>query len=343
MCGSDWRQYEPMYYAIKLDDPFANMVWEPGFYAIMYIFRLAGLSYWIFSIVVKLVCFVVFYKFILKYSGKYVYLALMFFVSFYGIYLLVDAPMRNLCAVSICILAYSLKESHKIVSFVIIFIALSFHSTAILMILLYFLINREINSKCYVIAYVLLICVSFVFSSYIEEIANSPLGLLLMGNDSKFEKYYVNGYSPQSLGSSPMALGELLKLILFIWLIINRKTFETIKNGKFLFNGVMLFFLLAKLGAMSNILVRLGCYLSPFYAIALCLVTEGLVVRMRRLYMNGLFFIAFLLCYMGVTSDYRYVPYSNYIIYSLTHDNLPNFNLRSEYNLTQSPYIRKEE
>ena len=106
MCGSDWRSYETLYYEMSLRNPFEDLLMEPGLFVLMYPFRLLGINYWIFSIAIKLVCFAIFYKFIFKYAGRYKYLALMFFISFYGIYLLVDAPMRNLCAIAICLVGF---------------------------------------------------------------------------------------------------------------------------------------------------------------------------------------------------------------------------------------------
>lgn len=342
MCGSDWRSYETMYYEMSLKKPFADLLLEPGLFVLMYPFRLLGSSYWIFSIAIKLVCFVIFYRFIFKYSGRYRYLALMFFISFYGIYLLVDAPMRNLCAIAICLVGFFWMQKNRLQALLFFILAVFFHSSALLMMLVYFVINRKIKSSFYLVFYAILIIISFSFGSYMENLVNTPLGVLLADNSTQFDTYYVKGYNQAALTASPLALGELLKLIFFCWILYKRKSFENIEYGNYIFNGAMLFFLIAKLGAMSNIFVRFGCYLSPFYAIALCLVTIGVPFKFKKMYQNAIFFVAFLLCYTAVTADYRYVPYTNYITYSLTHDDIPSYTVRSNYNHVNSPYRNKQ-
>ena len=210
------------------------------------------------------------------------------------------------------------------------------------MVLVYFIINKKIKSSIYVALYSLLIVISFGFGSYMENLVNTPLGAFLADNSTQFDTYYVKGYNQAALSSSPLALGELLKLIFFCWIIYKRKSIENYEYGNFIFNGAMLFFLIAKLGAMSNVFVRFGCYLSPFYAIALCLVTVGVSLKFKKIYQYAVFLVAFLLCYTSVTADYRYVPYTNYITYSLTHNDIPSYSVRSDYNHVNSPYRNKQ-
>ena len=335
MCGSDWRQYELIF---NSNVSIREISFEPGIYALMLIFRKIWDNYWFFSIVIKVACFWSIWKLIQKYAKEHALLALVFFISFYGIYLFVDAPLRNLLAIGVFMCSCLLLDRNKLLSYGVCLSALFFHASAIICLPLLLIIDKKVPSWLFLVAYLFSLVLSF-FPDFLRTVlVDSYVGNLLFIGD-KVTHYFEYGFAAESLISSSFSLGEVLKIILFFFVFFNGKRIKSFDYGTIIFNGCMIFFIVAKLGAAINVLMRLGCFFSPFYAIAIGVIIKCFAARDKLFYSFGVFLLSLLLTYKTVSADYRFVPYTNYITYNIVHfgKNL-SFYERSQYNFIHSPY-----
>ena len=333
MCGSDWRSYETKYLTYRLDD----MLEEPGFPCLSITARNIGLSFWPFVIAVKFLCLLAFYKYIKQYAtDSNLYLALLFFFSFYGIYLLIDAPMRNLCAIAIFLWGLLLEKKNKWYPWFLSLIAIGFHVSAVVGILYLVLRNYRISSWIYLGAYIVAVIISLK-SDYINDNAgNTLIGQILFAD--KIERYIENGFGGESVASSALSLGEILKIFLFFVVLLCRKYIERLNNGVLIFTGAMFFFIIAKMGAAIDVLMRFGCFFAVYYALALCYASEAFFKPYKKMFRTCVVLLAVLQTCLTVRVDYRFVPYTNYFEYLLFHDNMPSYNYRSDYNFKNTPY-----
>lgn len=127
MCGSDWRGYESEYTAKE-----ESLILEPGYYFLAKAAQLIGIGFWEFEITLKFICLIIFYKSIQNYCHRNKYLCILFYFSFYAIYLFIDGPLRNLCAIGLFLIALRLYDKSKILAVVLSISGLLFHSSSII-------------------------------------------------------------------------------------------------------------------------------------------------------------------------------------------------------------------
>lgn len=333
MCGSDWRGYEEDYTE-------ESITYEPGYYFLAKIARQLGFGFWGFEILLKFVCLVFFYKYINRHCYNNKYLCMLFYFSFYAIYLFIDGPLRNLCAITLFIIALDVYERSKTSAIIISLVGMLFHSSSIIS-CVYFIARiisekKNIGTVIYVAVYVLALFVSFQGSMLVELANQTTIGQLLFAE--KLDRYVVKGFSAASTVSSPTSLGELLRTFFFFLVLSRRKQIEAIKEGKTLFFGAMIYFIISKLAASMDVLMRFECYFSIFYAIALTVMIDVITPSFKKLYKTSFIVLSLMFTYTTTTTDYRFVPYSNYFVYLIFHQPLPSYNERFNYNFIHSPY-----
>ena len=141
--GSDWRQYEIMYNEATLGE-IQEFKKEKGFYLYMLFFKLFNIDFFNFFIITKSILFYIFYRIILEKSKNF-YIVFNLFYTLMGLFLFIDAPLRNLIAITIVVYAQKYleeknKKKYKNIKYIfLIFIAFSFHETAIIFLMLLFL------------------------------------------------------------------------------------------------------------------------------------------------------------------------------------------------------------
>lgn len=332
MCGSDWRSYELDYSTVS---NLTDTLDEPGYYILSIFCRNLGMNFWIFNILLKILCYLVFWRFISTFSESKRYLSFLFFFSFYGIYLLIDAPLRNTCAVAIFLVAILSERKSKYLPWLLSIVSIFFHSSGIISFLYLVLKRFNIHSYIYILIYLLAIFISFKVELINNIVGNTLIGQLLFAE--KISRYVDSGFAEQALVQSATSLGEILKIILFVFVIYNRKRIEIQNNGKVIFLGIMLFFILSKVGAAMDVLMRFGCYFSLFYAIGLVSLLNTLPINFSPVYKRFVIALSFFQTFATVTTDYRFIPYTNYFVYNLFND-MPSYSQRSQYNRTYSPY-----
>lgn len=336
MCGSDWRSYETMYNAIDFYNYGRNYYAEWGFYIYMSIFKYFDIDFWIFSILTKLFCLLIVFNFLKKYLESEFLLGLMYFIPWYGFYLFIDCPMRNMIAISIFLLSIPYIVKHNIFKYMaLIALAMSFHTTAIIFIPIYFF-NRRISLPLCILLF-LIVNIAFVSRDVIINI-----GLSLFTHipyiASKIEGYMLGG----SIYAEGRALswGMLIHLAFFILLLYKRKSIENGRNGMLIFNLSIAYLLLYRLATTIEIFMRFQLYLAPFFCIGLIKIAQTMTPKLKIAY------VTYLLCVssigaLKIFADSRYIPYTSYIPY-LFQGSYPSFEYRSVYNYEHSPYAYKD-
>lgn len=340
MCGTDWRNYELIYKEIGLD----NNIWEnylylePLYVLTNLIFSKLNIDFWIFFISIKIFIATILIKTLKQICPKDLfYLSLLLFLSFFGFFMLVDNPMRNVIAVSITLIALPyLYKGKTLYYFLIVFIAILFHYSAIIMLLIFPIIKYRINNKIWLIVYIL-VNIIFIKPDLLFHIADVIL------QPFPFISWKVDSYLSQldTVASGKVfSLGLIVHFIFFIMILKSRKTIEAIPNGKYIFNMSILFPILFRMGLTSLVFSRFQLYVSLFYVVSICCTCYTFTLKSRFLYKIYVITICTYSCYSIITADYRYIPYTNYFAEKIFGREMTYYE-RSNYNKIHSPYKNK--
>ena len=116
-----------------------------------------------------------------------------------------------------------------------------------------------------------------------------------------------------------------------------RAEIERRKYGKLVFYGSICFLFLYRIGSLVDIFYRLQLYYSVLYSISIGFLFSSFIIKSNKIiYSFCLSIYLSLVLYTTITSDYKYIPYTNYIQY-INEDEM-SFDERSEYNFLNSPY-----
>lgn len=338
MCGSDWRNYEEMYENIDIYSLFSTCSVEPGYYVYMLPFKLLNISFWNFFIFTKIIVFYIIFSSIIKFTEEYIYLVFMFFVTWYGFYLFIDNPMRNLIAIAICMLAIKpLIERKCWKYFLIILIAISFHISAIIMIPVYFYFTKKISSKVYIIVFIL-VYILFASSDLFWGLISKLFGWIPYIH-LKIESYTLGEHFQYAQGRF-FSLGTIVHVLFFILIMYYRKKIEILKNGVLMFNAAILYLLFYRVAVTVEIFGRILFYFCIFYTIIITYLITIFEFKSRTIYIFYLLFLS-IISTTKIFADFRYIPYTNYITYFIKGE-YPSYEERSEYNYINSPYAEKE-
>lgn len=333
MTGTDWRTYEKLYESVY-EYPIITMVYtEPGYVLYNYIFGILGVGFWPFFIFTKIVIYCVFIKTLRYYCPeKTIFLTLLFFISWYAYFMFIDNPMRNLIAVGIFCLAQPALRERKLFKYIgWTFLAVSFHTSAMMMLVFYYFANKSYSTRNIIIFYILLNILllnsHFIFS--ILEILFARIPLLA----NKIEAYSTDNIDGRG---KIISFGMLVHNLFFILLILSRKIIENIQNGKMIFTFSILLLILFRLGLTITVLGRFQLYLSFFYTVSIGVMIYKFTPRTRILYAFFVLLVSVVPCISYLTKDYRYIPYTNYLFY-LNED--LSYDERDNYNKDNSPYV----
>ena len=337
MTGTDWRVYEEWYTKIDFNRLFFDYYAEPGYYLYMLIFRSLGVGFWPYFIFTKIVVFLIILRTIFSFCEESGYLTLMYFLPWFGMYLLIDNPMRNCIAIAIFVLSARYVIEHKFWKFLLcMLVASSFHFSSFVILLTYPLLNRKISNWVYATLFVL---INVVFAS--RELVTSVV-MTLLGNipyaQDKIVGYLLMGseYAQGKLFS----FGMMWQIGLFILLLCYRERIISYiegEKGLFVFNSAMLYMLFLRFGMTVEVFARIQLYYAVFLAIAVGLVLLSFEYKSRVIYICVLFLVSCYTCYGKATSSFRYVPYTNVVDYVIRSD-YPSYSERYYYNYRHSPY-----
>ena len=338
MTGSDWKAYEDIYNnGIDFNRLFYGYSKEPGYYVYMLLFRVLGVGFWPFFIFTKTVIFLVIYKTIFDFCKESGYVALMYFLPLSGMYLLIDNPMRNCIAIAIFIVAVRFVIEHQFWKFLLcMLLAASFHFSALIIILFYPLLNHNIKTWVYVFLFVV-INIFFIDRDFLIGILISLLGKTPFVQDKVVTYLLMDSVFAQG---KLFSFGMIWQTGLFVLMLCYRERIvERIGGAKglFVFNSVMVYMLLLRFAMTIRMFVRFQLYFSVFVARAVGLLLISFEYKSRLAYWSILCLVSLYMCTDKITGSARYVPYSNYIVYSIKGEN-PSYSTRYYYNIKHSPY-----
>ena len=337
MTGSDWRVYEDWYNTLDFGRFYYGYFAEPGYYLYMMLFKSLGVGFWPFFILTKTAIFIIIYKTIFDFCKESGYVTLMYFLPWFGMYLLIDNPMRNCISIAIFMLSVRYVINHEFWKFFLCsLLAASFHFSALLMVVLYPMMNRNIKSWVYVL---LFLVINFIFADRdniinvltvllgrIPYVQDKIIGYLLL--DSEFAQGKL------------FSFGMLFQIGIFTLLICYRDRITEYMDstkGPFVFNAAMLYMLLLRFAMSVEVFMRLQLYFSVYLAIAVGLILLSFEYKSRVFFFSILLLVSCYVCFDKASGSSRYVPYTNAVDYVVRGDS-PSYSERYFYNYKKSPY-----
>ena len=334
--GSDWRAYEPMYDQINSRELplYIHMLSiEPGYVIYNYLFGFLGVDFWHFFIFTKIVLYMIIVRQIKLFCPKdYLYIALMFFISWYIYFLFVDNPMRNLIAVCVFLLSLKSLINRNFWTFIgYTIIAVSFHTTALIMPILYWMSRQKISTNSIIIIYIILNII-LISDNFIYSILDKLFSWIpLVGHKITV---YSSGDIVDGQGKI-FSLGMIIHNIFFVIIVLSRKYIENIKYGHIIFIFSILFLIFYRMGLSITILGRLQLYLAIFYCTSIAVSLNKFNARSKLFYVFYVLIVSIIPCISYLTKTSKYIPYTNY--FCMQHKDM-TFEERSNYNKNHSQY-----
>ena len=188
---------------------------------------------------------------------KYYELSVFLFITLYFYYSSLNL-IRQWIAVSIILYAYKYIFQKNFKKYLILaIIAILIHNTAIIAILLYFLINldiRKLKSKIVLISIVLV----SISTEYILDLIFYFLSKFDIGD---YYKYEFSKQLNQGAGSSYFIISLI---VIIIYFLINKKNIYNKSNDKYELNLLVMITIFSFLGSKSMIFGRIQMYITPY-------------------------------------------------------------------------------
>jgi len=323
MTGSDWRGYEVLFNNSSWDD-ILSYDKEKGFYFFMLLFRGITSNFFHFHILVKVLCFFSFFRFYRKFSLN-LYLVLFVFLCLQGAFLFVNCPFRNLIAISIFLYAYTFFfNTNKKKFLLIVLVASTFHFTAIVFLFLIFigkLYGKELLLRN--------IFIGLVFLSFVENYA-----FLFIEYFAKLSPYVygrLDSYLDSSLSRSFYGNGSIFNILCFFLLYQYRNLFKFNKITYQVYIIALVSLMVYRIYYIFPFLSRFYLYLVPFYCVCISSLFYWLFIKGNRIFLWVSIMYCSIMFYSVVISNYAYLPYTNYFVYSLKGELKP-YAYRDEFN-----------
>ena len=328
MTGSDWRQYEMgYYYGFTIRD------YEPGYMLLSDFFSTLKVNFWVFHIFTKCICFIVTIYYVNRLlEGQNVLLFMVIWLASFGFFLYINCPFRNLISCTIAIVAfYYLSIKRLSLYYIFSLIAISFHLSAIPLLIIPFVRCENIRSVTLVILYSLIFAVlalggvellSKIFSNFLPDFVMS-----------RIIYYYDNEFN-----SSILSLGSIPRFLCLYLMMSNRNTIvQKYKYGNFIFNMAYLYLIFSLIYYTIPMLFRSALFLAPFYVVIIVISIVSSENRSRSLLLKYCWLFMAMAITVKTVQRVSYVPYTNIIVNVLT-DDLHDYDYRDSYNSKYSPY-----
>ena len=350
MTGSDWRVYEEEYYG-----EFSVRMVEPGYMLLSNLFHRAGVNFWVFHILFKCLFFIVFIQFFSMYVNKRkgrsrpmlvinrgvariivrphneFFCGLMLWVASFGFYMLIDCPFRNMIACTIMIPAFNcLLQKRYVWYYVLVLLAISFHYSALLMLILPVIKMDKLSTRVLVIIYVVVMLVMAIGGSHIIiTLVSRYLPPVLQERILYYEESATEG--------RVFSVG-LLPRLLCLWGILTYRT-KIVRRfiyGSQVFSFCYFYLIISLVYYAFPALFRSALFLAPFYILGIIYVLDSMKRSLKIPAMAAWLIVALGVTFSTVRSPY-YVPYTN-ILYHLATGDMHDYSYRDSYNLRVSPY-----
>lgn len=327
MTGSDWRSYE-VYYNNGLALGVYEDYGEGGFIILVKIFKYICDDFWIFNGIMK-----IFYLYALtrlvSLFIKNKWSVIGFSFTFGTMFMLIDCPMRFMIGMSfIFLMIESIIKRKYIVCIVCGLLSLSFHVTMIIpifIIVVAFNIKGIFKVKSWILLMIYLILIIMSTNSLVYGYLINSLDLLGGLNRFAGSKYLL------TTTDSIFTIGTLKNLVLFIFLLYNRKYIESMKHGSFIFAMMCIYFILSPIFINIPTGFRLGILQGYFTLIGFVFILYEMKVSIGNIWKYVWFSIFSFLTLKAALSSPFYYPYTNSIPYIMT-EHLP-YTYRDNYNL----------
>ena len=239
--------------------------------------------------------------------------------------------MREAIAVALGLIAIMLySKGYKRYYVLLVFVAFEIHISAVILLIVPFLVNVKYTKKKIIVISLLSIIVPILFSqiSGLTEIIT-----LFAASDPE----YLSGYLNQSLDSSRNILYYILLFVSY--LVLPVICIFILKEKTKYVGFVTAFIILRCLGMFTYAFYRFGNYFEPFYWILLAdaIYIYWKKIQMPKLLITGMFTLCILYIYqrdqMGEYSMYPgHKMYERYIPYEMVNTTNHNYSInRSQY------------
>lgn len=282
--GIDTVQYLKFYNFITNFQSLKLSRFEVGFKYINYILKYILGNFQYLLIFMGVLTLIPLYFFILRYSKNY-FLSIITYMSF-NYYYYDFITLRQSAAYSLVLLSYKYIENKSFWKFLLlIFLASSFHKSALIFIIAYYLLNQKIDNKKVGISFICL----FIF-----YILRAKIGIFIIN------KFYAN----YLLENSNSYNFFLFFIFIFIGLYLNNKKMLTIdyRMNMFYVSFLVGTILMIGTGIFSNML-RVSNYYTQVIIILIPNFLETIKNKKLKLLSKIIFFITSFLLFLYLMRD----------------------------------------
>jgi hypothetical protein len=338
MTGSDWRVYEEFYNSME-SYSLENIPFEYGFYYYLMFFKSLNIEFWNFFIVTKVLLFLIWAYFLLKFQNRYFYISFSFFLVFFGLSFFIDNPMRTLIAATFFLFSYKHLQNNNFIKYlIIVLIASLFHVTSLILIPFFWI--SKINLKSYLILFIFLV---FNLGMWILDSKLRSLFLFETGIphlDTRFNFYFGDGATGNIYTEGKLfSLGLIIRFIFLCLFLFSRNKIQA-RFGSIFFNLAIFSLFFYRLGIGIPIFERFEFYFCIPFCVLIAEIINNFSVRSRSFYFISIFLLSITSLFKSISSEYKYIPYSNYLFYIFDNQK-PSFEERENYNFKNSPYRKK--
>ena len=321
MTGSDWRTYETEFYAIGM----SYNHFEIGYTVLSTFFAAFDWDFWHFWIFLKVLIFIAICFVSNKFFRNF-WLGMGIFL-YYAYPIFIDDPMRHSLGMAIFWLAVFFFESKRFCLFVL-FCALSvlFHKAMIICILLFGMfipISRPIH------LFFIWLASMIVFSST-DVILSVTLFIINFTGQSQYLEYFSNSEGYYA-GGRFLSIHLVANSLFFLVLLAHANKLSRLNfHSEMLLRLSLIFIVCLRLSTSVMMLQRFVLVFSPFFCWTLAELSSCFSPKKKAVFVLVLYFFTFY--YMAQKLyDYRYLPYSNYVI-SILCEPKQSYEFRSSFN-----------
>lgn len=331
MTGSDWRSYEMMFYG---DNNISINVAEFGFWHTFEILSRLIPDYWIVVGMLKCIYLYSFIRLTKKITVQWPSL-IAFSLPLSLMYLLIDNPLRFMMAMTFVNFAIPFLLNGKLMIFLLLSLCgVSFHSTSIIVIMLfllsYYMTNRVLEIKPSILAMIYIIF-SILLSSvtYLSEIQTTINQLSVLYGFKDYGSYTIED------NSSFFTIGSFLSIFYGLYIIANLTVVrQKFVWGDFIAKSALLYIFLQRATLLVPSGYRFLLPLSVFYALFFVVESHSDFFLLKKgsvLIRKAVIVLMTITLVRTLYQEYVYIPYSNSIPYIIT-EHLP-FHERDNYNI----------
>jgi len=342
MNGVDWKEYEMFYHSLCNGSDGLYYHMDFGYLWLNVLFINLGLSFWPFFILLRLFCFFSLIVLLSKFAGRNFWLCLGLFIGSDLIGIMIENAMRTTLSMAVfwlsCIAYCRLKNPTVFMIFLPIAISLHNSALALIPLLLLGAIFRRLRS----------LYVFFLFTGLFIAFSNQALFLdvlIYAGqfiSDGRFVKYFSNPSGRFTAGQI-FSVTNIVVLFVTGLFFFYRQKIERYSNFMPMLLSFSLIWVLAyRMSTTVPIFTRIAFYFLPFFQITAVTLFKNIIKsNIAKICLIAMIVHSLIVTYMLITSNHKYVPYSNYLFYALQGEDL-SYSYRCEYNIKNSPFKSKD-